>query len=297
MLIEKTLFGEVDKVAKAVERVRDAYKFSQSLGLGKLYVAFSGGKDSICLHRVVEMAAQKDGVDFHEYAEVHYRVTGVDPPELVYFIREHYPHVHRNLYERSMWELIEHKKMPPTKIMRYCCAELKERGGDGRFCATGIRWAESTRRRTRGEFEDIGNTRATGKILFNDNDEDRRQMEHCLPKKQYVVNPIIDWEDEDVWEFIKQENMPYCKLYDQGFTRLGCIGCPMAGGKGQRLQFEKFPKFRASYIRAFERMIENRRKSGLPTKWETGEEVMEWWLNDSLSVDADQLELDLKDNL
>lgn len=31
---------------KAVERVKTAYDFSQRLGLGKLYVCFSGGKDS-----------------------------------------------------------------------------------------------------------------------------------------------------------------------------------------------------------------------------------------------------------
>ena len=190
------------KIEKAVERVRDAYSFSQQLGMGKLYVAFSGGKDSVCLHRVVEMAAEKDGVPFLEYAEIHYNVTGIDPPELVYFIREHYPHVHQDLYKESMWQLIVRNKIPPTRQMRYCCKELKEGGGEGRFCATGVRWAESTQRKSRGEFEDIGKTRAESKILFNDNDDDRRQMEHCIPKRKYVVNPIIDWTDEDVWQSV-----------------------------------------------------------------------------------------------
>ena len=89
------------QIEKAVERVRDAYSFSQHLGMGKLYVAFSGGKDSVCLHRVVEMAAEKDGVPFLEYAEIHYNMTGIDPPELVYFIRKQYPHVHRNQIGRA----------------------------------------------------------------------------------------------------------------------------------------------------------------------------------------------------
>jgi phosphoadenosine phosphosulfate reductase len=274
-----------------VERVIDAYKFSQSLGLGKLYVAFSGGKDSICLHKVVELAAEKDSIPFLEYAEVHYNVTGIDPPELVHFIKEQYPHVSRDLYKKSMWQLIVERRMPPTRLVRYCCTELKERGGEGRFTLTGVRKAESYARSQRGAFESIGKTRKEGKILFNDNDDDRRVMEHCLPKHQYVCNPIIDWSDDDVWEFIKRFNMPYCNLYDQGYKRLGCIGCPMAGGKRQREVLEKFPKFRDAYIRAFDRMIAGRIEAGLPTEWENGEEVMEWWTSVKRdTVDESQLE-------
>jgi phosphoadenosine phosphosulfate reductase len=281
------------KITKAVERVIDAYKFSQSLGLGKLWVCFSGGKDSVCLYGVVKKAAEKMGIPVLDFAELHYNVTGIDPPELVQFIKTEFPFVHRDLYKESMWQLIERKQMPPTRLVRYCCAELKEKGGEGRFCATGVRWAESTQRKSRGEFEDIGKTKAEGKILFNDNDDDRRQMEHCIPKRKYVVNPIIDFTDEDVWQFIREENLPYCKLYDQGFKRLGCIGCPMAGGKQQKKQFDRWPKFYQAYIRAFDRMIEERKKSGREVVWQTGEEVMEWWTGEQKTVaeDIGQLEL------
>ena len=271
------------KIEKAVERVRDAYRFSRQLGMGKLYVAFSGGKDSVCLHRVVEMAAEKDGVPFLEYAEIHYHVTGIDPPELVQFIKEQYPHVSRDMYKKSMWQLIVERGLPPTRQMRYCCKELKEGGGEGRFTLTGVRWAESTQRKSRGEFEEIGKTKAEGKILFNDNDEDRRQLEHCIPKRKYVVNPIIDFTDEDVWQFIREESLPYCKLYDQGYERLGCIGCPMAGGKRQQEELAKYPKLRDAYIRAFDRMLIKRKESGLETKWQTGQEVFDWWVNNDKS--------------
>ncbi|NCB20251.1 MAG: phosphoadenosine phosphosulfate reductase [Bacteroidia bacterium] len=276
---QKTFFDMlVPKVDKAIDRVIDAYKFSQSLGLGKLWICFSGGKDSVCLYGVVKKAAGKMCVPLLDFAEFHYNVTGIDPPELVQFIKEQFPFVCRDLYKESMWQLIERKQMPPTRLVRYCCAELKEKGGEGRFCATGVRWAESTQRKSRGEFEDIGKTKAEGKILFNDNDEDRRQLEHCIPKRKYVVNPIIDFTDEDVWQFIREENLPYCKLYDQGFTRLGCIGCPMAGGKRQQEELAKYPKFRNAYIRAFDRMLINRKESGLETKWQTGQEVFDWWV-------------------
>lgn len=293
MLIEKTLFGDIDKISRAVERVRDAYKFSQSLGLGRLYVAFSGGKDSVCLYGVVKMAAEQENIPLLEYAEFHYHVTGIDPPELVHFIKSEFPFVARDLYGKSMWQLIVQKRTPPTRIVRYCCKELKEGGGIGRFTLTGVRWAESYARTKRGAFEDMADTVKNRKILFNDNDDDRRQMEHCLPRKQYVVNPIIDWTDDDVWEFIKAYNMPYCHLYDEGFARLGCIGCPMAGSNGQKREFKRYPKFRQAYVRAFQRMVDRRIADGMETKWQTGEEVMDWWTSDK-SETADELQLDFE---
>lgn len=286
MLYEKTLFGDEDKVGKAIERIIEAYNFSQSLGLGKLWVCFSGGKDSVCLYGVVKKAAEKVGMPLLDFAEFHYNITGVDPPELVYFIRREFPFVIRDMYEDSMWKLIERNHMPPTRFRRYCCSALKERGGKGRFCATGVRWEESVKRRTRGVFESTGN-RAERKILFNDNDEDRRQLEHCIPKQKYVVNPIIDWSEADVWQYIREEGLPYCELYDKGFKRLGCIGCPLATKKERERVFSKYPKFRDAYIRAFDRMIASRisnrhaisRKTGQEVDdWKTGQEVYDWWM-------------------
>ena len=181
--------------------------------------------------------------------------------------------------------------MPPTRLVRYCCQELKEHGGENHFTLTGVRWAESRARKVRGAFEDLGIGKANIKILFNDNEEDRRQLEHCLPKRQYVCNPIIDWTDEDVWEFIRSSKLPYPSLYDEGFKRLGCIGCPLAGSKQQIFELEKFPKFREAYIRAFDRMIEARKKAGMETEWQAGEEVMAWWTSEKRdTVDDAQLE-------
>ena len=266
---ENFLFSIDDLIEKSVERVKDAYRFSVNLGLGKLYVCFSGGKDSVA---ILGLCKKAFGDSFLDCCEFHYNVTGIDHPELFYFIRNNFPFVIFDYPETNMWQLILKNKMPPTRLMRFCCQELKERGGLGRFCVTGVRWQESTRRKlNRGALE------KDGVILNADNDEDRKELEHCIPKRKYICNPIVDWTEEEVWRFIIKENLPYCSLYDKGFHRLGCIGCPMDSER--RKVLENYPKFKRQYIRTFEKMIKLRKEKGLKCDWQTGEEVYEWWLS------------------
>lgn len=265
MLVENTLLGEIDKVAKSIDRIKFASKMAQSMNLGPLYVAFSGGKDSVCLAKLCELA----GVPY----ELHYNRTGIDPPEVTKFMEENYPDLNVHEFEKSMAQLIIDKHMPPTRIVRFCCAELKERGGQGRMCLTGVRWAESQRRKkTRRHFEKFSKE----KMLFNDNEEERRQFEHCQLKGKFVANPIIDWTDDDVWEFIRSNNLKYCCLYDEGFTRIGCIGCPMAPTKQREKEFERWPGFKRAYIKIFDVMLQKMDTS--KCTWKTGEDVFNWWL-------------------
>lgn len=268
----------VDKelLDKSIFRVQEAYRFSESLGLGKLYVCFSGGKDSVALKRVCELAF---GDSVHDRCEFIYHLTTVDPPELVQFIKSNHSDVIINKPEKTMWELIGSKTIPPTRLIRYCCTELKERGGKGRFVVTGVRWAESYRRKnTRGEWENVTPNKED-RILNVDNDDDRQLLEHCIPKQTYVCNAIIDWTDKDIWDFIHEYDIPYCKLYDEGFKRLGCIGCPMSYHKRRQAEFNRYPTYKRAYIRAFDKMLENRRSRGLETKWKTGQEVYDWWIS------------------
>lgn len=116
-------------------------------------------------------------------------------------------------------------------------------------------------------------------ILVNDNEESRRTIESCFRRHKTVLNPIIDWEDEDVWEFIRTYNVPYCELYDQGFERIGCIGCPLNRKSVDEL--ERYPKYKANYIKAFARMLEERKKSGRiddDGMWTTPQGVFDWWV-------------------
>ena len=247
MLVENTLFGVEDKVQNSIDALRS---FEPPEGY---YLAFSGGKDSVVVKHLCDMA----GVKY----DAHYNVTSVDPPELVQFIKEKYPDVHRDIPHDedgkpiTMWNLIPRMKVVPTRIMRFCCEELKERGGIGRMTLTGVRWAESARRK---KHQGLAVIIDNNTVLNNDNAESRELLESCYKKRKTVINPIINWEDEDVWEFIHRENIPYCKLYDEGEKRLGCIGCPLSGSRTMERDFAKYPKYKELYLKAFGTMIAER---------------------------------------
>lgn len=208
------------------------------------FLAFSGGKDSLVIYHLAKLS----GVKF----DAHYSFTTVDPPELVQYVQTFddveiiYPSI-------NMWDLIEKKLMPPTRLVRYCCDYLKEDKGAERTVIVGVRASESKARAKQEQVE--------------------------IYKKKKIVKPIFHWTDEDVWEFIRGHNLEYCKLYDEGFDRIGCVGCPLAGKKKMEAEFERYPLYKQAYIKAFDRMIANRHKRGKVTQWRNGEEVFEWWIS------------------
>lgn len=115
-------------------------------------------------------------------------------------------------------------------------------------------------------------------MLNNDNSESRRLVESCYKKLKTVLNPIIDWTDKELWDFIKAEGIPYCSLYDEGMNRLGCVGCPMARQHGREREFLRWPTYKKAYIRAFDKMVEERKARGKKCMWETGIDVFNWWM-------------------
>ncbi|MCB6617286.1 phosphoadenosine phosphosulfate reductase family protein [Ruminococcus sp. 210702-SL.1.03] len=253
------------------------------------YLAYSGGKDSDAILILAELAGVR-------YEAVHNHTT-VDAPETVYYVRSK-PNVRINYPALSMWRLIVKKLMPPTRISRYCCEEIKEHGGEGRRVVTGVRRAESVRRResvglakilgkpktTQQKAEELGAeyrvTKQGGLILNNDNTETRELVEHCVMRSKVMINPIYDWTDEDVWEFLGHYGCKSNPLYECGFKRIGCIGCPMVS-KHRYLEFARYPKYKENYIRAFDRMLQHRRELGKPAKdWETGIDVFRWWMEE-----------------
>ena len=274
MIHQLNFYGK-DKVQVALERIKT---FEPKEGY---HLAFSGGKDSCVVKKLMEMS----GVNFESV----YHVTSLDPPELVQFIKKHHPDTVFDFPRYSdgkvitMWNLIPKIGTPPTRIARYCCRFIKESYGDGKFVVTGVRKAESVRRQGRGGVE-FSDKKTGNRDIYDVDNVDEQMLHTCQLKRIRVLNPIIDWDDDDVWEFIREYNVPYCSLYDEGKKRLGCIGCPMQPAKDRIQDFERYPKYKDAYIRAFNKMIEqnkerhHKKQKEYSIEFENAEDVFEWWI-------------------
>jgi len=242
VLVEETLFGTVDKVADSIQLLRD---LEPPEGY---YLAFSGGKDSI----VIKQLAIEAKVKF----DAHYSMTTIDPPELIYFMREHHPDIEWVKPEEPfVWKMV--KKGFPQRQRRWCCELYKENGGDHRVVITGVRAAESAKRAK------------------------RKHVELCYKGKgKRYVNPILTWTDDDVWNYIKDRNLPYCSLYDEGWHRIGCLMCPFAGFKKRQQEADRYPGFKRLFIEAFKRLYIKKKSEGKTSllRLSSGLQMFWWWL-------------------
>jgi phosphoadenosine phosphosulfate reductase len=230
-------------------------------------LAFSGGKDSIVLYRLAQMA----GVKF----TAHMEVTTLDHPELMKFVRMNYPDVTLNRPKINFYELIKKKKMLPLMNVRYCCHYLKEQAGTGTCTLIGIRAAESARRAKRNEVELNNHKYSNSLDRFN---MDMENKHVCIKgKDKLLVSPIFHWIDRDVWQFIRNNDMPYCKLYDEGYPRIGCIFCPMASKKSKARDRLRYPGVERAIKKSIQYLMDtdgygNRHNA-------TADEIFDWWVS------------------
>lgn len=219
------------------------------------FLAFSGGKDSCVIKALADMA----GVKY----DAHYAVSGIDPPELVRFIKSEHPDVQWDRHAPPFLSLLPIKGFP-IRQRRWCCEKYREGGGEGRVVILGVRRDESM---TRADREMV--SYFNGKTCFN---------------------IIIDWTDEDVWDFIHRHEIPYCSLYDEGFTRLGCIGCPFQSAKTKRQEFDRWPRFEHAYRIAFRKLYTNRLISNpdAVSHWQSGDDMFDWWVSNKPLSETDQ---------
>ena len=194
-----------------------------------------------------------------------YNMTTIDPPELIRFIKEHHPDVEFVKPEKNFFTVGVQKGFP-SRLSRWCCDVYKEgKEPKGASILVGIRGEESPSRRKR----------------YND-------LVHKY-KGRILIAPLFHVDSEDLWTFIRGREIPYCSLYDEGFHRLGCVGCPMGGKIGRKKEFARWPKYEFLWKKMFRKIWEERsrnpiRKNG--RKWKmldcfnNWEEMWDWWLND-----------------
>jgi len=233
-------------------------------------LAFSGGKDSQALYHIAVMA----GVKF----KAHMNLTSVDPPEVIRFVKKNYPDVSFNRPKISIYNMAKNKNVLPTQRIRWCCAEYKEMNGDGKITLLGIRKAESVRRSKREEVS----TSIKGKRneqTFDQFSEHKETMIGCVRgNDKIMISPIINWTDNDVWNFLNINAIKHCELYDNGYSRIGCILCPMANIKVKRMDIEKYPHVKKNWIKVIQNLIDTGHapKEVIENGTEFG---FEWWLS------------------
>ena len=220
---------------------------------GGYFLAFSGGKDSQTLYHIAQLA----GVRF----EGHMNLTSVDAPEVIRFVRKHYPEVELIKPKDSIYHVAERKQLLPTKKVRWCCEEYKEHAGAGKVTLIGIRRQESSRRKKRNEVE-IDSRKYSGTLDgldeyrkakgINITNATEETTIGCISgKESLLISPIINWTERDVWKFLNDVvRVPHCELYDQGFHRIGCIGCPMSNPRQKRIENERWPHVKRNWIKA-----------------------------------------------
>lgn len=269
--LQKKMLHSVELLQKA-EKIALYYDAEQGY-----YLAFSGGKDSQALYHMTQLA----GVKF----QGHMNLTSVDPPEVIRFVKKNYPEVELIKPRKSIFQHAIEKQNLPTMHVRWCCNEYKETAGAGKVTLIGIRKAESSRREKRNEVE-ITNHKFSGNLdrLDEYRQEQRAKRAHRKSKEQGVnitnadeeqtlgcihgkesllISPIIYWTEKDIWEFLNDVvRVPHCSLYDEGWHRIGCIGCPMSSHRQKMIENKRYPHIKRGWVKTIKAI----RRSGYSEK-------------------------------
>lgn len=244
---------------------------------GKVYVSYSGGKDStVLLHLVRSMypnvpAVYCDtGLEYPEIRDHAMTTEGVTviKPEMSFrqVISEYgYPVVSKNVSHQisllqrgfeSPRKLIEEPgrfnirkwaflEDAPFRCSEKCCDCLKKRPAHrytketGRYPYVGTRIDEGVRRKTNW--------------LIHGEDG-----VSSYPQS----NPLSIWTTEDVWTYIRKFEVPYSPIYDRGVERTGCVFCMF----GISFERERFVKLRATHPRLWEYCMRPWNEGGLGMK-------------------------------
>lgn len=254
------------KVVDAIELMRKGEQLALAMNPDDgFYLAFSGGKDSQVLYDLAVMA----GVKFRAW----YSVTGNDAPDNVRFIRKNYPGVEFFHPKEKFVKLVEKHGMP-TITRRFCCERLKERIGAGNVVLTGVR-AEESRKRA-GYAQVMIHSR---RVEHRGTDLGRdvpwlEQTEHQCIKGQdrVMVHPLLNFTAEDIWEYIKEMELPINPLYE-ACGRVGCMFCPFSSDAQLDYYERHYPLFKTSIIAALDLNLEKRKG----TQFSGGAQLYRWW--------------------
>lgn len=238
-----------DKTSIAKMLITEWYEYFD----GQVYVSFSGGKDSTVLLHIVRSLYPDVPAVFCN--------TGIEYPEIVKFVRSvknviwlRPNHTFKTVVERFGYPVIS--KRVATAINRYQrtknpeIKKLRLHGGinptSGKKEKIGVipkKWAYLIKAdfpiseyccevMKKGPFRKYGNaTGRKGMTGLMASDSGPRKVYHlkhgcnAFDLKKPLSMPLAIWKEQDVWEYLKEFDVPYSKIYDMGYTRTGCFAC------------------------------------------------------------------------
>jgi phosphoadenosine phosphosulfate reductase len=255
----------MNKIDTAIQTIQKAESLALKYQDYGFHLAFSGGKDSQVIYELCKMAEVK----FRPVMQV----TTIDPPELMRFVRNKYPEVIFERPDLNFYKLIIKYQSLPTMMRRFCCKELKEQSGGNTVTIIGIRKAESNKRAKRNELEISGHKYSNSLDQFNIDNKD--QILCINGKDKILLSPIINWTNSDVWNFIRNRKMEYCELYDQGYTRIGCMFCPNCTVKSKQRDRRNYPRVEALIKKSITELM----NKGKYADFVSADDVFDWWIS------------------
>lgn len=228
--------------AEAITRIQKFAKIASVMRY-EIGVGFSGGKDSLVVYDLCKRA----GIECKFYFN-----HALEDLTTLRYIRENFPDVIWRRTEKGFFEYLQKEKkgMFPTFQFAWCCEAYKH---NAKFIdnasIVGIRSSESPKRAKRRIFMSKNKTFKKR----NNTTIDKYFKDECQgvgsPNK-ILLNAIVDWSDDDVWNYIHKYDLPINPLYSNGFNRVGCMICPKTNFRNNFPMLMKYPKLIDSVINA-----------------------------------------------
>lgn len=113
------------------------------------------------------------------------------------------------IWEKGVDGIVEYNQLRKVEPMRRALIEL-----GARTWIAGLRRVQST-------------TRSNTQVLE-------------LRDGRWKLHPLVDWSDRDIWQYLKQNDLPYHPLWDQGYVSIGDVHTTRALDAGMRAEDTRF---------------------------------------------------------